>query len=116
MVDSQVRVAGVQLALHAKDARLHEDGDLIGQQRLTASAQVVVLPEGGDIAYGLLVGLRHIEDVSVALLERVQLVHHKAQRVFGKDRGVAVFGGLVASDEGLVLYVDAHVIKDVRKR
>ena len=113
MVDGQVRVAGVELALHAKDARLHEDRDLVGQQRLTASAQVVVLPEGGNVTHALLVLLRHVEHVAIALLELVELVDDEAQGVLGEDRSVAVLGRLVARDERLVLDVDRHVIEHV---
>ena len=78
-------------------------------------AQSVALPEGRDVANGLLVDLGHVEDVAVSLLELVEFVKHESQRVLGEDGGVAVFGRLVAGDERLVLDVDAHVVQDVSK-
>ena len=115
MVDGEVRVAGVELALHAEETRLHEDGDLVGEKRHAAVAQGVVLPEGRDAADAPLVLVGDVEHVAVALLERVQLVEHEAQGVLREDRRVAVLGGLVAGEEGLVLDVDAHVVEDVRE-
>ncbi len=97
MVHGQVGVAGVEFAFHAKEAGLHEDGDLLGQQGLAAGAQVVVLPEGGDGADLVFGFLGDVEDVAVALLEEVQLVEHEFQGVLREHRRVAVLGGLVAA-------------------
>ena len=112
MIDGEMGVAGVELALHSEDARLHEDGDLVRQERLAASAQVVVLPEGRDVAELPLGLLGDVEHVAVALLELVELVDHEAKGVLGEDGGVAVLSRLVAADEGLVLDVDRHLVED----
>ena len=113
VVHGQVGVTGVELALHAEDAGLHVDLDLLGQKGLAAGAQVVVVPEGREVAELLLGLLRDVEDVAVALLEGVELVDHELHRVLGEDRGVPVLGGLVARDERLVLDVDRHVVEDL---
>ena len=113
VVDCQVGVAGVELALHAKEAGLHVDLDLVGQKRLPTGAQVVVLPEGREVTELLLGLLGDVEGVAVALLEGVKLVQDELHRVLGEDGGVPVLGGLVARDEGLVLDVDRHVVEDV---
>ena len=115
VVDGQVRVAGVELALHAKDAGLHEGRQLVGKHRQPVVTQGVALPKRRDVADGLLVLLGHVEHVTVAPLEEVELVEHEAERVLGEDRRVAVLGRLVADDQCLVLDVDGHVVEDVGK-
>ena len=115
VIDRQMRVTGVEFALHTEDAGLHEDGHLVGQQGLAAAAQIVVVPEGGDVSNRLFVIIGHVEHITVALLELVEFVDHKTQGVLGKDRGIAVLGGLVAANQRLVLDVDAHVVQYVRK-
>ena len=108
-----MRVAGVELALHAKEAGLHVDLHLVGNQRHALVAQGLSLPEGGDVADLPLGLLRDVKDVAVALLKEVQLLEHKAQRVLGEDRCRLVGTGLVAGDGRLGLDVDGHVVEDV---
>ena len=113
VVDGQVGIAGVELALHAKEARLHKYVNLMGQERTALLAQGPALPEGGDGAELGLCLLGDVEDVAVAQLEGVQLVDHEAHGVLGEDGRVHVLAGLVAGQEGLVLYVDGHVVEDL---
>ena len=113
VVHRQVGVAGVELALHAENAGLHEHADLVGQQGAAAGAKVVVLPEGGNGAELALGVLGDVEHVAVALFKCVQLVHDELQGVLGEDGGIAVLGSLVARQQGLVLDVDGHFVQDV---
>ena len=112
VVDGEMRIAGVQLALHTEDARLHEDADLVRQQHAAAVAERVVLPERRDAPQLFFRFFCNIEDIAVALLEQVELIHDEFHRVLWEDRRVAVLRRLVAAEERLVLNVDRHVAED----
>ena len=108
VVHGQVGIARVQLAFHAEEAGVHVDLHFFRHQRLAAGAEIVVLPEGGDVPQ-LLFGLfRNIEDVAVTLLEEVQLVHDELHGVLREDRCAAVHRGLVADEDRLIFNVNIH--------
>ena len=90
VVHSQVRIARIQFAFHAEEAGVHVDLHFFRHQRLAAGAEIVVLPEGGDVPQ-LLFGLfRNMEDIAVALLEKIKFVHDELHRVLREDRRTAV--------------------------
>ena len=113
IVDCQMRIARVELALHAKDAGLHKDADLVRQKRLTSGAKIVVFPERRDVAQLLLGFLRDVEYVAVPLFKQIQLLEHKAHGVFREDRRVHVLGRLIAGKQRFVLNIDRHVLQDL---
>ncbi len=112
IVDRQMRVTGVELALHAKDAGFHEYTDFLGQQRLAAGAQVVVLPERRDVTQLLLRLLRDVEHVAVSFFEQIQLFQDEVHRILRENGRVAVFGGLIAGQQRLILDIDAHMLQN----
>ena len=115
VVHCKVCVSCVELALHAKESGVHVDLHLLRDQRLTAGAEVVVLPEGSDLAQLLLSLFRNIEDIAVALLKQVELIHDELHRVLRKDRRAAVDGGLISDQNGLVLNIYIHFCQNILK-
>ena len=109
----QVGVAGVELTLHAEESCIHIDLHLFRNQRLSAGAEVVVLPEGSDLAQLLLSLFRNIEDIAVAFLKQIQLVQDELHRVLRKDRSAAVDRGLVADKDCLVFNINIHLGQNV---
>ena len=106
-------VARVELALHAEDAGLHKDADLVRQKRLASGAKIVVFPERRDVAQLLLGLLGDVKHVAVPLFKQIQLLEHKAHRVFREDRRVYVFRGLIAGQKRLILNINGHVLQNV---
>ena len=108
-----MRIARVELALHAKDAGFHEYTDFLRQKRLTSGAKIVIFPERRDVAQLLLGFLRDVEYVAVPLFKQIQLLEHKAHGVFREDRRVHVLGRLIAGKQRFVLNIDRHVLQDL---
>ncbi len=113
IIHGQMRVARVQLAFHAEDARLHENIDFFRQQRFTSRAEVVILPERRDVPELLFGFLGDVKHVAVSFLEKIQLGHHEFHRVFREDRRVPVLGRLIAYEQRFVFDVNAHVLEDI---
>ena len=108
-----MRVSGVELSFHAEEPGVHVDLHLFRHQCLAAGSEVVVLPKRSDLAQLLLSLFRNIEDVAVALLKQIQLVHDELHRVLRKDRRAAVDGGLIADQDRFILNINIHLCQNI---
>lgn len=113
VVDGQMRVAGVELAFHAKHAGFHEHLHSVGNERLAFGAEVVVVPKRGDRAKLRLRFVGDVKNVPVALFKQVEFVEHKLERVFRENGRVAVFGRLVAGQQRFRFDINRHLVQDL---